>query len=71
MGSFFIKKIENAEQKNLFYKEIFDDLEVFDQMLADGVLNPDNNMIAVSYTHLDVYKRQIMMTLNLLLSLQR
>ncbi|MBK6566348.1 MAG: CBS domain-containing protein [Saprospiraceae bacterium] len=47
MGSFFIKKIENAEQKNLFYKEIFDDLEVFDQMLADGVLNPDNNMIGV------------------------
>ncbi|MBP6694008.1 MAG: hypothetical protein KA161_02675, partial [Saprospiraceae bacterium] len=47
MGSFFIKKIENAEQKNLFYREIFEDLEVFDQMLADGVLNPDNNMIGV------------------------
>jgi predicted transcriptional regulator len=47
MGSFNIKRIENSDQKNLFYKEIFDDLEVFDRMLAEGVLDSDDNTIGV------------------------
>lgn len=45
MGAFNILKIENSIQRNLFYKDIFDDLDVFDQMLAEGVIDQNDNVI--------------------------
>lgn len=37
MGSFAIKEIENTDQRNQFYREIFDDIAVFDYMLSAGM----------------------------------
>ena len=42
----------------------------FKQFL-EGVGNTMTGMVAVSYTHLDVYKRQILLCMEVCLSLQR
>ena len=47
MGSFLIKQIENQAQRNAFYNEIFDDLEVFDQLLEEGIIDTGDNMVGI------------------------
>lgn len=47
MGSFLVKPIENQAQRNAFYAEIFDDLEVFDQLLAEGVIDNRDQMVGI------------------------
>ncbi|MFZ1705139.1 MAG: CBS domain-containing protein [Saprospiraceae bacterium] len=47
MGTFNIKQIENLHQRNHFYKEIFDDIEIFDQMLEQGLIDHSDHMIGV------------------------
>ena len=47
MGSFLIKQIENNAQRNAFYAEIFDDLDVFDQLFEEGVIDNRDHMVGI------------------------
>lgn len=47
MGSFAIKEIENIDQRNQFYREIFDDIAVFDYMLAAGMFAQEEVNVGV------------------------
>ena len=47
MGSFLVKPIENQAQRNAFYAEIFDDLDVFDQLLAEGGIDSQDHMVGI------------------------
>jgi CBS domain-containing protein len=45
MGDFRIKAINSTEERNDFYRQIFTDLKVFEEMLNDGLIDSGENMI--------------------------
>jgi predicted transcriptional regulator len=47
MGSFAITQIENLSQRNVFYKQIFEDIEAFDRLLADGAIDKSDQTFGV------------------------
>jgi len=47
MGSFAIKQIENLSQRNVFYRQIFEDIEIFDRLLAEGAIDKEDQTFGV------------------------
>lgn len=45
MGDFRVKKINSYEERNVFYKQVLRDIEVFDFMLNNNLISNDDNMI--------------------------
>ncbi|MBK8621018.1 MAG: CBS domain-containing protein [Saprospiraceae bacterium] len=47
MGSFAITQIENLSQRNVFYRQIFEDIEAFDRLLAEGAIDKNDQTFGV------------------------